>query len=143
MILHETPSDRQNEARILHNVANYRGVEVAFTSQAYPIDAIFHKGRKTLAFAEARVRNNPREKYPTFLWSLQKYICVSHYSKYLPTFLFVEWEDGLFWVKLTGDSFPIDYINRSFTTGRTKADNEPCVCIPINQFKPLNINAKN
>lgn len=135
MILHETQADRTTERRIIETVAAKHGFDTAFCSKAYPVDSMFVRGRRPVCFVEARHRNNAKEKYPTFIWSLQKFIHARQFADVLPTVLLVEWEEGIYSVKIFDQRYPVTYVNRTGTTGRTSADNEPCVEIPVEEFK--------
>jgi hypothetical protein len=135
LILHETQQDRRTEARIVEAVAAKHGFGTAFCSKAYPVDSMFMRGRKPVCFVEARHRNNAKDKYPTFMWSLQKFIHAKQFAEVLPTVLLVEWEEGIFSHRINGDHYEIGYVNRTGTTGRTSADNEPVIEIPTDKFK--------
>jgi hypothetical protein len=136
--LHETEQDRENEARIINHAAKLLGLIPIYTPVAYPIDAVLTKNRRdVVAFAEARVRKNALKHFPTFDWSLQKYISAMRYALVLPTLLFVKFNDGIFWTRI-GDieHKRVTWMERK-KTARSKKDNEPMINIPIKHFFPL------
>ena len=45
--------------------------------------------------------------------------------------------EGITWCKLAGWNYDLIYIDRTGKTGRTNADNEPCIQIPLTDFKDL------
>ena len=136
-MLHETESHLQDERRIIDAVCNKWRCEAVKTSKAYPVDFMLVRDKIPQAFAEVRKRNISRHEWPTFIWSLQKYIHVKQFAQFLPTFLIVEWNEDITWCKLTYGNYDLIYIDRTGKTGRTNADNEPCIQIPLTDFKDL------
>lgn len=135
-VLHETSKDKENERRIIELVSKKWKVDVRYTPVAYHMDGVLLNGNKVRAFAEARIRNNPRNQYSTYILSLQKYKYIVEIFNItgLATFLLVEWTDGIHYLKLTNEVFPLGWVNRKKSTLRDERDNEPCIEIPVERF---------
>lgn len=143
-MLHENSHNRAEERRILSLFAATYGCGFEVCSQgAYPIDAVLKRDGKVVAFCEVRKRSVHSTKYKTLVWSLQKYLHVLQYAEILPTIFVVEYQDGIYWTKIEKKPYEITYVDRSKTTQRTSADNEPCINIPANEFKRLNDRRQN
>ena len=133
----ETKITRANEKRLVDTVAEKLNLKVVMAPYLYPVDAILLRGRTPVCFVEARKRNVSKDKYRTFIWSLQKYINVCRYAWMLPTILVIEWDEGMFALKMEGKKYPVVYIDRTGTTARDNSDNEPCIEVPIDEFIPI------
>lgn len=134
-MLFETQQHREVEERMIRAVAEKYGYGVEKCSKAYPVDAVFMKGGKAVRFVEARHRNNCKDKYPTFNWGLQKYMHVLQYNEFLPTVLLVEWEEGIYALKVERKPYPVGYYKPRHK--RWDADYEPCVEIPTSEFREI------
>jgi|LakMenE18May11ns_1017448.scaffolds.fasta_scaffold9918565_3 hypothetical protein len=131
----ETEQHREVEARMLQEVADKYGYTIERCSKAYPVDAVFMRNGVAKRLVEARRRYNSKDAYPTLWWSLQKYVSLSQYSQILPTTLIVEWTEGIYALDITRKAYPVIYMRRP--NGRCAADNEPCVDIPVSDFKAV------
>lgn len=133
----ETSLTMANEKRMVNAVADVLGLRVVMAPRLYPVDSMLLRGRTPVCFVEARKRNVSKNKYRTFIWSLQKYINVCRYAWMLPTILVIEWDEGMFALKMDGKKYPVVYIDRTGTTARDNSDNEPCIEVPTDEFIPL------
>jgi hypothetical protein len=131
----ETEQHREVEARMLQEVADKYGYTIERCSKAYPVDAVFMRNGVAKHLVEARRRYNSKNKYPTFKWSLQKYVHVAQFSDVIPTTLIVEWDEGIYQVPITRKKYPVGFFKRPL--GRCAADSEPCVEIPVSEFTAM------
>lgn len=138
-VLHETERDRQVEREIIGMVARKWGCDgVHYCPTAYHVDAMLSTAGKMKCFAEARQRKNGINTYKTLLWSLQKYHHARQIGEYLPVFLIVEWDEGIFYTRINNEPLPVTYMNRSGKSSyRDDRDNEPCVEIDTSKFRCL------
>jgi hypothetical protein len=132
----ETEQHREVEARMLQEVADKYGYTIERCSKAYPVDAVFMRNGEAKRLVEARRRYNSKDEYPTFRWSLQKYVSLMQYSVILPTSLIVEWTEGIYALDITRKQYPVGFFHRP-NSSRCAADNEPCVDIPVSDFKAV------
>jgi hypothetical protein len=130
--MHESDADIANEKRIVEAFAQHCGSKVKYMPKAYPFDAMLLKGYKC-AFVDARKTSYEIGRFPTRCLSLQKYISLKLYAAFAPTFYVIEWADAIGYYEIKEDSkLPIFYMSRNSGDPR---DNEPCVEIPIADFK--------
>jgi len=130
--LHETYEDIANEKRIVLEFAKHCGGKAKYMPKAYPFDAMILKGDK-YAFVDARKSGYEINRFPTRCLSLQKYISLKLYAAFAPTFYVIEWADAMGYYEIKENSkLPIFYMSRNSGDPR---DNEPCVEIPIADFK--------
>jgi hypothetical protein len=131
----ETEEDLANETEAAHRVANRYGCEVTKLSEAlYHIDWVLSKDSQIRAVGEYKRRKNAKDKYPTLLLSAAKWKTGLDYAKMfgVPFMLFVEWDDGLFYYKATGDKVPVFSVG-----GNSRGQNgdfEPVVHLNIADF---------
>jgi hypothetical protein len=131
----ETEQHREVEARMLQEVADKYGYQVERCSKAYPVDAVFMRNGVAKRLVEARRRYNSKNAYPTFRWGLQKYVHVMQFSDVLPTTLIVEWTEGIYALDIMRKQYPVGFFRPR--EARREADNEPCVEIPVSDFKAV------
>jgi hypothetical protein len=131
----ETEEHREVEARMLQEVADKYGYVIERCSKAYPLDAIFMRNGVAKRLVEARRRYNSKDAYPTFRWGLQKYVHVMQFSDVLPTTLIVEWSEGIYALDIMRKQYPVGFFRPRHP--RRDADNEPCVDIPVSDFKVI------
>lgn len=138
-MLHENDQNRADEERIIKAFSDEVEKDYQICSHgAYPVDALLLKNKRAVAFAEARKVGYSRSKYPWFIWSFQKYVHILNFSDLLPVFLLVEYPEGIYVHRISREHcFPVVWVDRGETTGRTSADNEPCVRIMNETFSPL------
>lgn len=130
--LHESDADIANEKRIVEAFAAYCGGKAKYMPKAYPFDAMIIRGDR-FAFVDARKTSYEIGRFPTRCLSLQKYVSLKLYAAFAPTFYVIEWADArtYYYIKEDG-KLPIFYMSRNSGDPR---DNEPCVQIPIADFK--------
>jgi len=131
----ETEEHREVELRMLQEVADKYGYVIERCSKAYPVDAIFMRNGVAKRLVEARRRYNSKDAYPTFRWGLQKYVHVMQFSDVLPTTLIVEWSEGIYALDIMRKQYPVGFFRPRHP--RRDADNEPCVDIPVSDFKVI------
>ena len=131
----ETEQHREVEARMLQEVADKYGYDVERCGKGYPVDAVFMRNGIPKRLVEARRRYVSKHEYPTFKWSLQKYVCVSEFSYVLPTTLIVEWTEGIHVLDIKRKQYPVGWFARRVVRGAS--DREPCVEIPVSEFKAI------
>jgi hypothetical protein len=130
--LHESDADIANEKRIVEAFANHCGGKAKYMPKAYPFDAMILRSDKC-AFVDARKSRYEINRFQTRCLSLQKYIFLKLYAAFAPTFYVIEWADAIGYYEIKEDSkLPIFYMSRNSGDPR---DNEPCVEIPIADFK--------
>jgi len=131
----ETEEHRKVEERMLQEVADKYGYTVERCSKAYPLDAVLLRNGVAKRLVEARRRYNSKDAYPTFRWGLQKYVHVMQFSDVLPTTLIVEWTEGIYALDIMRKQYPVGFFRPR--APRREADNEPCVDIPVSDFKAI------
>lgn len=98
----ETEDDLRHETDAAKAVANRFGYTVTKLSEAlYHIDWVISKDDKIRAVGEFKRRNNSMNAYPTLLLSAAKWKSGWDYADMfgVPFILFVEWHEGLFYLK--------------------------------------------
>jgi len=136
--LYESQSDKDNEAEILKKFAEWSKSELQSCSGgAYPVDGLLKREGKVVAFVEARRRHNNHNKYPTLIWSLQKYVKVVQFSAILPTFFVVGFDDGIYWIQIKLKRYRVTFFDNEPAAGRDSRDNEPIIHIPVEEFTKL------
>ena len=131
----ETEEHRKVEERMLQEVADKYGYQIELCSKAYPVDAVFMRNGVAKRLVEARRRYSSKNAYPTLWWSLQKYVKLAQYSQILPTTLIVEWTEGIYALDIMRKQYPVGFFRPR--EPRREADNEPCVEIPVSDFKAV------
>ncbi len=100
--------------------------------------ALMRKKVGLVAYAEIKCRKNPRQQYPTFMISLEKWMHSQHIAKVsngVPMFFIVEWTDGLYWVRQDTATYSVGVGGRY---DRNDAlDVELMVFVPVDQFQRL------
>jgi hypothetical protein len=130
--LHESEQDLANEKRIAEAFAKHSNGIPKKMPKAYPFDYMIIRGDKC-AFIDARKAGNEIARFPTRCLSLQKYIALKLYAAFAPMFYVIEWADAIAYYEIKEDSsLPVFFMSRDSGDPR---DNEPCVEIPIADFK--------
>lgn len=91
-----------------------------------------------VAYAEVKSRKNPRDQYPTWMVSLEKWMYVKRIaeaSNGVPMFFIVEWTDGLYWLRQDTATFSVGVGGRA--DRNDDMDRELCVFVSVKQFQPL------
>ena len=104
-VMHETKQDKEHEHLILDTVSKKWKSSSQYTPVAYHVDGVLLNGTTVRAFAEVRIAHCERKKYPNYILSLQKYKYIVEIFNLtgLATFLLVEWNDGIHYLKLTNE----------------------------------------
>ncbi len=131
----ETEEDLQNETKAATVVANRFGCAVTKLSEAlYHIDWVISRDGAITAVAEYKRRKNSIDAYPTLLLSAAKWKMGMDYAEMfgVPFILFVEWNDGLYYLKAERSS-----VVRFEVGGNARGQNgdfEPLVLLNVSSF---------
>jgi hypothetical protein len=101
--------------------------------KSYRVDFSLTRQDKIVAFAEAKCRQFPSSRYPTYLLSLAKYMAMCEIARMTDTkaFLLVQWTDRIGFV-----FFPCPFeLEMGGRTDRNDPDDiEPVVLIDLKEF---------
>lgn len=138
--VYETSSDITNEEQVKAVLVSMWDVQFHKLPRFYFVDWILIQDGKAKAFAELKCRNNPRDKYPTLMLSLHKWMHGKAMAQEIDgAFLvIVRWEDGIYYHKQGWCE--VSYGIGGRTDRSDKEDVEPVVFIPIDSFKRINKN---
>ena len=131
----ETEEDLRHETDAAKAVANKFGYTVTKLSEAlYHIDWVISKDGEIRAVGEFKRRNNSMNAYPTLLLSAAKWKSGWDYADMfgVPFILFVEWHEGLFYLKAERSS-PVSFSVGGNSRGQN-GDFEPLVHLNITDF---------
>jgi hypothetical protein len=131
----ETEEDLRHETNAALAVANRFGCAVTKLSEAlYHIDWVISRDGAITAVAEYKRRKNSVDAYPTLLLSAAKWKKGMDYAELfgVPFILFVEWDEGLYYLKAERSS-----VVRFEVGGNSRGQNgdyEPLVHLNIAHF---------
>ena len=131
----ETAEDLQHETEASKAIANRFGYTVTKLSEAlYHIDWAISKDGEIRALGEFKKRKNSINAYPDLLLSAAKWKIGWDYAELIgvPFIMFVEWKEGLFYLKAERSS-PIRYSVGGNSRGQN-GDFEPLVHLNIADF---------
>jgi hypothetical protein len=131
----ETAEDLQHETEASKAIANRFGYTVTKLSEAlYHIDWAISKDGEIRALGEFKKRKNSINAYPDLLLSAAKWKIGWDYAELIgvPFIMFVEWKEGLFYLKANRSS-PIRYSVGGNSRGQN-GDFEPLVHLNIADF---------
>ena len=137
--LYESSQDIVSESKVLiliEKAWRCRGVKLPLKAQ---LDYLLLRHDRGVAWAEIKVRTNPRGRYPTYMISLSKVMAARELAgaSNLPSVLIVQWTDSLGYIRMdTLENFHIAIGGR--TDRNDTQDIEPVVLIPIDDFRGLN-----
>jgi hypothetical protein len=134
--VYETKSDQQREDRISTMLSDVWNVQVEKLKKFSSADIALVSHGKIRAFAEIKVRSNPRLRYPTYMISLHKLedLARLHAFSGKPCILVVQWSDGLRWWTVPKSVEHLDIeMGGTYRRGDPQ-DREPVVMIPIEEF---------
>lgn len=121
----ETEEDLKNETEAAHKVANRFNCVVTKLSEAlYHVDWVLSNPDGSIrAVGEYKRRKNPIAQYPTLLLSAAKWKAGMDWAEMfgVPFILFVEWDDGLFYLKAERSS-----VMRMSVGGNARGQNGDC-----------------
>ena len=136
-MMRESSVDKYNERNAGDVIERAWSVSCYETPKMFRVDYQIMKNGKHLAFGEYKcTRKSIKEKGEHYWIDFDKIAKMQEYSKKSrkPVILFVEFLEGIFWIKLEGDE-------DVFELGRYKGANlKPCSKIPIKLFQKLNEN---
>lgn len=131
----ETADDLRHEAEASKLIALRFGYTVTKLSEAlYHIDWAISKDGEIRALGEFKKRKNSIHAYPDLLLSAAKWKIGWDYAELIgvPFIMFVEWQEGLFYLKASRSS-PIKYSVGGNSRGQN-GDFEPLVHLNIADF---------
>ena len=132
--LYESASDLSNETRVSSFLKDCWSAEFVKLPMAYHVDWAITRGPQIKAFAEFKRRKNVKDKYPTFMISLNKWQAGKRLGGELgvPFLIIVEWDDGLYYCDTKAVS-PIYGFGGRTDRGDSQ-DQEPVVFINTKAF---------
>lgn len=121
----ETEDDLKNETEAAHKVANRFNCVVTKLSEAlYHVDWVLSNPDGSIrAVGEYKRRKNSMAQYPTLLLSAAKWKAGMDWAEMfgVPFILFVEWDEGLFYLKAERSS-----VMRMSVGGNARGQNGDC-----------------
>jgi hypothetical protein len=131
---YENAASLNNEREVVEYICSRFGLTSDKLPVSYRADYALSKMGKIHAFAEVKCRTNPKDRYPTYMLALGKYMALCEMAKYaqITSRLIVRWADCIGYVDLPCE---IDDVVIGGRTDRNdSADVEPVVHIPISAF---------
>jgi len=139
--LYESSKDLSNELRVSNILKDCWDVVFVKLPMAYHVDWAVVRGTEIKAFAEFKRRHNPKDRYPTFMISLNKFKNGRGLGKEIgvPFLIIVEWNDGLYYCDT-------EAVDRTYGFGGRSdrgdpQDKEPVVFIDTKAFCKVRKNA--
>lgn len=135
--IYETQSDLNKEQVFAKEMSEKWGYEFKKLSRVYIVDWMVMRNDELRCFAELKCRNNRKDKYPTLMLSLHKWMRGKELAKETNTSfrLIIKWEDGIF--QHEAGTWPVTY---GYGGRKDRADNqdmEAMVFIPTMAFKEI------
>ena len=139
--LYESAKDLSNELRVSKHLKDCWNADFVKLPMAYHVDWAIVRGKEIKAFAEFKRRHNPKDRYPTFMLSLNKWRNGKSMGGELrvPFLVIVEWDDGLYYCDSKNVSPTYGFGGR-FDRGDSQ-DQEPVVFIDTKTFYKVRKNA--
>lgn len=133
---YETSEDLTREDDFSRVVGKKFNCSFSKMPDRYGLDFCLTRGGVATAFAEIKVRSNPRGKYPTYMISLSKVTSanVLNASTGLPCFLLVRWTDCWGYVRIDGMIAQGNVGIGGRTDRGDPQDMEPVYLIPMSSF---------
>ena len=139
--IYESSKDLSNELRVSNILKECWNAEFVKLPMAYHVDWAVVRGTEIKAFAEFKRRQNPKDRYPTFMISLNKWKNGRSLGNEIgvPFLIIVEWNDGLYYcdTKAVGPTYGF---GGRFDRGDSQ-DQEPVVFINTKAFNKVRKNA--
>lgn len=135
---YETSADIDAETEVALLVAERWKATAHKLKKFYSTDWALIRNEVVMAFIEIKCRNNPRDKYPTLILSLDKVISMKNLASVSgkPVFLVVKYTDAICYTQ----NLRPESIRLGGRTDRNDAqDIEPVIHIPVRNFKTLAI----
>jgi hypothetical protein len=139
--LYESSKDLSNELRVSNILKNCWDVGFLKLPMAYHVDWAVVRGTEIKAFAEFKRRHNPKDRYPTFMISLNKFKNGRGLGQEIgvPFLIIVEWNDGLYYCDTEAVARTYGFGGRS--DRGDPQDKEPVVFIDTKAFCKVRKNA--
>lgn len=137
---YETEGDLLRERKAIEAIEAIHGVSLRKTPRFYAIDYCLMKDGKVAGWVEIKGKTFPRETYPTFYTSVEKFlrlVRMGHFTG-LPSFLICSWSDGVFYSMQDAHAGRRYDIRMGGRTDRNDSDDvEPVIHIPVTDFHPI------
>ena len=139
--LYESSKDLSNELRVSAHLKDCWNAEFVKLPMAYHVDWAVVRGTEIKAFAEFKRRQNPKDRYPTFMISLNKWKNGRSLGNEIgvPFLIIVEWNDGLYYCDTKAVTSTYGFGGR--TDRGDSQDQEPVVFINTKAFNKVRKNA--
>ena len=139
--LYESSKDLSNELRVSSILKDFWNAEFVKLPMAYHVDWAVVRGTEIKAFAEFKRRQNPKDRYPTFMISLNKWKNGRSLGNEIgvPFLIIVEWNDGLYYCDTKAVTPTYGFGGR--TDRADSQDQEPVVFINTKAFNKVRKNA--
>jgi hypothetical protein len=133
---YEMPKDLTREAEFSRVVGQKFYCTFSKMPDRYGLDFCMLRDGAVTAFAEVKVRSNPRDKYPTYMIALSKVMSANglNAATGLPCFLLVRWTDCWGYVRLDGKVEQGSLSVGGRTDRGDPQDVEPVSLIPTSRF---------
>jgi hypothetical protein len=134
---YETASDQRNETEVISLVCRIWRCLARKAPKFYQNDYFLVRGDDVVAVVEIKCRENAHDKYSTYMLSAHKWMhgVAWEGSLKVPFLLVVQFTDGLYYCR------PKECKRLVRIGGRVdrndRADIEPVVHIPMDEFKPM------
>jgi hypothetical protein len=140
--VYESSFDIERETSAMAQVASVFGGKPNKTPKFSQIDYTLSRANGEItSFFEVKCRNNPKDKYPTLLLSLHKFMNLVEQTDTtgLPAYVVAAWTDGLYIFQVSRIDTELFDIKKGGRYDRNDPkDVELVIHIPIDLFKPLN-----
>jgi hypothetical protein len=135
--LYETEQDRQNEQALATLVSERFNCTMHKMPMKYTLDFAAARDGEVVAFLEMRQRKINRDRFDTYMISLNKILRAEELGRVtgLPCFLVIQWTDAVGMCRLDTCDYKVE-IGGSTRRGDWQ-DIEPVAHIPINQFAEI------
>ena len=136
--IYEDSASKADESRIAKVVEQLWKCKVEKLPRKNYVDYALMRDKELSAYAEVKSRKNERNKYPTWMVSLEKWMYakrIAEVSNGVPMLFIVEWTDGIYWLRQDTAEFFVGVGGRS--DRGDDMDRELCVFVNVNQFLPL------
>ena len=139
--VYEKEQDRVNEQRVAEVILGVaKGVDRAKKlSFTYHVDYALCNGDTIMAWLEVKCRDVPFGAYPDIILSLHKWhhgLMLEEWSK-APFYVAFRFNDGIYLARASKCE-GISYRCAGRTDRGNEKDHEPCVAIPLSNFKSVN-----
>ena len=140
--IYESSKDLSNELRVSAHLKDCWNAEFVKLPMAYHVDWAVVRGTEIKAFAEFKRRQNPKDRYPTFMISLNKWKNGRSLGNEIgvPFLIIVEWNDGLYYCDTKAVEPTYGFGGR--TDRGDSQDQEPVVFINTKAFYKVRKNAR-